>query len=84
MMIIIIIMMMMIMMMIIIIMTYDDLWGFMMTSVFLANTCCGRYEIEAMAFQRPLPLLRILKKIQPMCEHVESIEQICSSGSAHS
>ena len=55
-----------------------------MTSVFLANTCCGRYEIEAMAFQRPLPLLRILKKIQPMCEHVESIEQICSSGSAHS
>ena len=23
-----------------------------------------------MAFQRPLPLLRILKKIQPMCEKV--------------
>ena len=54
----------------------------MMTLIFFANTCYGRYEIEAMAFQRPLPLLRILKKIQPMCEHVESIEQICCSSRA--
>ena len=64
-------------------MMYVDLWGLMMTSAFIAHTYYGRYEIEAMAFQRLLRLRRILKNIQPMCEHVEWIEQVCSNSSAH-